>query len=288
VKLQRLIAGWSIFLLGFLTCSVLGAQPPAANADPTLEEFMKKWKIYRPFQIPTQRSERPLLVAALARDPAGPWFDYLQLLAFETTFQLRQKQGPERRSLAADLLPLVRQGEEVLSRAAAESADNSALSQKLIGLQGTFNILSLEAGENLGGVRTNAQRLLAQAGDTNHWNYGNVIYEANSLLGRVAVREGAFAEARRCLRAAGRTPGSPQLGSFGPNLALARELLEQGGPEDRETVLAFLEDLKNLWPDPATIKEANRRQVAADHRQELEAWRGEIGGGKIPDSRPWR
>ena len=40
------------------------------------------------------------------------------------------------------------------------------------------------------------------------------------------------------LLAVGRTPGSPQLNSFGPNMALAAELLQK---EVRDTVLQYFE-----------------------------------------------
>jgi hypothetical protein len=48
------------------------------------------------------------------------------------------------------------------------------------------------------------------------------------VLGRVAVRDGDLETAERELLLAGNTPGSPQLNSFGPNMSLAKDLLEQG------------------------------------------------------------
>jgi hypothetical protein len=148
--------------------------------------------------------------------------------------------------------------------------------------------LSLEAGQDLPTRKVEAQRLLASAKDTNNWNYGNVVFEANETLGRVAVKEGNFAEARRCLCAAGKIPGSPQLNSFGPDFVLAHELLAHGAKEDREAVLGFLEDIRRLWGDPATRPEANSRRVAEDHLKELDWWCQEIRDGKIPDDPKWR
>ena len=46
--------------------------------------------------------------------------------------------------------------------------------------------------------------------------------------------------------AAGATPGSPQLDSFGPNMTLAKELLEKGQPD---VVLHYFALCKNFWED---------------------------------------
>ena len=60
------------------------------------------------------------------------------------------------------------------------------------------------------------------------------------------------------------TPGSPQLNSFGPNLTLAKELLERGqGP----VVLEFFARCKNFWKMD---------------RGKLDEWSATIRGGGIP------
>lgn len=64
--------------------------------------------------------------------------------------------------------------------------------------------------------------------DTAGWNSGNRIHHGNLILGRIALTQGDVAEAKTRLLAAGKTPGSPQLNSFGPNMMLAKELLELG------------------------------------------------------------
>jgi hypothetical protein len=79
---------------------------------------------------------------------------------------------------------------------------------------------------------------------SNNWNYGNAIYYGHFILGRVALRDGNTNEAARQLLAAGDTPGSPQLNSFGPNLTLAKDLLAQG---EAQTVLAYLAECKTFW-----------------------------------------
>lgn len=76
------------------------------------------------------------------------------------------------------------------------------------------------------------------------WNYGNAIHDGHMVLGRVAVAHGDLATARRELLLAGSTPGSPQLDSFGPNMALANDLLRAG---ERDTVFRYFDECERFW-----------------------------------------
>ena len=76
------------------------------------------------------------------------------------------------------------------------------------------------------------------------WNYGNAIHVGHMFLGLVAAKRGDLAQARQQLLDAGHTPGSPQLDSFGPNMALALELLRHG---DRDTVLEYFALCRAFW-----------------------------------------
>ena len=51
-------------------------------------------------------------------------------------------------------------------------------------------------------------------------------------------------EAKRRLIAAGETAGSPQLDSFGPNMMLAKELLQKG---EKEVVLEYFSLCSKYW-----------------------------------------
>jgi hypothetical protein len=76
------------------------------------------------------------------------------------------------------------------------------------------------------------------------WNYGNAIHDGHMVLGRAALREGAIEQAKQELLLAGSTPGSPQLDSFGPNMSLARDMLEAG---HSETVIEYYALCGEFW-----------------------------------------
>jgi len=104
----------------------------------------------------------------------------------------------------------------------------------------------------------------AQSADGN-WNYGNAIHKGNIALGRVALRRGDVTAAKQHLLAAGDTPGSPNLDSFGPNMTLAKELLEKG---ERDAVIAYLRACAKFWKMGGS---------------ELQTWIATIKRGGTPD-----
>jgi RNA polymerase sigma factor (sigma-70 family) len=123
--------------------------------------------------------------------------------------------------------------------------------------------MALDAGE-LEKARTYAASLLQQAGTPQAgWNYGDAIYRGNLVLGRIALRSGNLAEAEQYLLAAGQTTGSPKLDSFGPNMTLAKELLEQG---QKDAVLQYFQLCGRFWKS-----------------DKLAAWTQQINQGVMPD-----
>ena len=96
-----------------------------------------------------------------------------------------------------------------------------------------------------------------------NWNYGNAIQDYNLVLGTIALGSGDVESSKRFLLASGRTPGSPQLNSFGPNMSLAKALLIVG---ERRTVISYCDLCRTFWP-----------------RNELSTWRKEVEAGRIPE-----
>lgn len=77
-----------------------------------------------------------------------------------------------------------------------------------------------------------------------NWNYGNAIHYSNRILGLISLKKGNTDKAVNHLLEAGKSTGSPQLNSFGPNLDLANELLKLG---KNDAVKTYLRNIKNFW-----------------------------------------
>lgn len=85
------------------------------------------------------------------------------------------------------------------------------------------------------------------------------------MLGRIALKEGKTEEAKQHLIAAGKSPGSPTMDTFGPNMSLARDLLKMG---ERDVVLQYFELCRAFWKDDFG---------------KLNEWSRDVKAGKIPD-----
>jgi hypothetical protein len=110
-----------------------------------------------------------------------------------------------------------------------------------------------------------AQDLLGQ-GTAQHALDGQYVHDAHIVLGRVALRRKNIDEAKRQLLQAGKTTGGGTLTSFGPNMSLAKELVEHG---ERDTVVSYLEECQKFWPNPR-----------------LTAWIRTIQSGGMPEFGP--
>lgn len=98
---------------------------------------------------------------------------------------------------------------------------------------------------------------------TNPKDMGDLHHHANLVLGRIALIEGDAEQASDHLLAAANVQGSPVLGSFGPNMRLAQELLELG---HRDIVLEYLTRCAEFWSSP-----------------KLDLWAVQIRSGQPPD-----
>lgn len=75
---------------------------------------------------------------------------------------------------------------------------------------------------------------------------GTATFDANTLLGLVALRQGSVSQARQYLLESAKTPVVREFGPFGPDFTLARELLAKG---EQDAVLEFLTGCKQIWQE---------------------------------------
>ena len=91
---------------------------------------------------------------------------------------------------------------------------------------------------------------------------GDLMHMGNTILGRIALIEGNVAQAKAHLLESGKAPTSPVLGSFGPSMELAAELIKEG---ERQVVLDYLDLCAVFWDG-----------------DQLPTWRAAIEDGRTP------
>jgi tetratricopeptide (TPR) repeat protein len=155
--------------------------------------------------------------------------------------------------------------------------------QIILQMQNPMALAAMESGE-LSLSKQIAEEMLTHNKDPNSWNYGNVISQANTVLGRVALRENDLEKAKDYLIRSGKTPGSPQLNSFGPSFVLARELLEKG---QKETVIEYLDLIAVFWANPEKVSPPYKKGTE-EKALLLTKWKQEIRDGRIPTDRQWQ
>jgi hypothetical protein len=84
------------------------------------------------------------------------------------------------------------------------------------------------------------------------------------VLGMIALRKGDVPQAKRDLAESANIEGSPTLDSFGPNMLLAKALLERG---EHEAVLEYFESCRSFWTMGA---------------KQLDAWAATVRSGGVP------
>ena len=96
----------------------------------------------------------------------------------------------------------------------------------------------------------------------------DAIHYGNIVLGRIALRSGDIAAASAYLLKSAAIRGSPHLQTFGPNMMLAKELLEKG---ERQSVLEYFDLCGKFWSlDDGKLKQ----------------WNSAVLSGKTPDFGP--
>jgi len=177
-------------------------------------------------------------------------YDALKAVAMASDFKGEVKQAPTRPSQSA-------RAKAVLEKAKSEQERFYALGSAA---KEAFN------NGNYADAKKFAGELAALAPQyPKDWNYGNAIHDSNVVLGRLALREGDVAAAKARLIAAAQSKGSPQMNSFGPNVSLAKDLLEKG---EKEAVIDYLNACKKFWK--------------MDYGK-LDDWIALVKAGRVPD-----
>jgi len=184
-----------------------------------------------------------------ALEPNNPdWPDALGEL-----YNLQSNNGPDKSQQAAAALTQY-------ERAFALTTNDTRKSYLLDDLATT----AFDAGDTNKAETYAQQALKSAASGKKDWNTGNAIHHGNLILGRIALQAGDIEQAKHFLLEAGKTPGSPQLESFGPNMSLAKELLEKG---QKDVVLEYFTLCAKFW----------------QHQTELDTWATTVKQGGIPN-----
>jgi serine/threonine-protein kinase len=215
------------------------------------------------------------------RPGAHLWALDIQTLFAGDQFTGKSLQGKQRVAHFKHALEYLQETYD-LTVEALKKAPNEMLQQVLPDLQIDLAHAALEANETEL-AKQHATETLQKNTDETSDHYGNVIHNANQILGRCALREGKLADAKAYLLKAGATPGSPQLNSFGPQMQLARELLEKG---EKETVLQYLDLVSKFWASD-NEESAPGKQISEEHAALIAGWKREIAEGKIPTATQW-
>ena len=140
---------------------------------------------------------------------------------------------------------------------AAEVAESDMERTSLLGQLATAAFLA----ERYDDARAHAAAVLQS--EPGPFSRESAIHKANIILGRLALVEDDVALASYHLLEAGKVEGSAPLGSFGPNMSLAAELLERG---EKDVVLEYFELCSKFWPS-----------------DKLADWTALVEGGRMPD-----
>ncbi len=210
-----------------------------------------------------------LLRSAQTREPDNPaWHEALAQL-----FTLAANHGPtaRRSERARQCLVELEMAEQLRAFHSAQPADEES---RELGLLSRVHTLpnraraALAAGEfELARQLAEECLALATSGQLDEFprNDGNAIHYGHLVLGRVALERGDLEGAKRHLIESGKTEGSPNLGSFGPNMSLAKQLLEQG---ERAIVLEYLDLCGAFW-ERGSDRLADWKEAIADGRTPL-------------------
>lgn len=188
-----------------------------------------------------------LLLRARALDPENPWL--ANHLGHSYVLRSSYPRGDSHDDQAAD--KALAQFDRAYELAELEVHRNSVLMGRAA---------AAFAANRYGLAKQHARAMLEAFTNTEN---GDLKHRGHTILGRIALIEGDVARAKAHLLESGNVPTSPVLGSFGPSMALASELLELN---ERQVVLDYLDLCAAFW-------DAER----------LSTWRIEVNNGTPPD-----
>lgn len=156
-----------------------------------------------------------------------------------------------------------RSSQQVLADLEQDATDRDAMDR--FHALGDLTDAAMDAGATEKAAAYANEMLAAAAQHKEDWNYGNAINDGHTTLGLLALRQGDVDKAREHLLESAQIEGSPQLNSFGPNMSLAKELLDKG---ETGAVLQYFSLCRTFWKSGAT---------------KLDAWSEAVRNGKKPD-----
>jgi hypothetical protein len=263
-----------------------GQQPPAPNAFKEGEARQEAsgnhmFEMARLAQTDRDAALK-IVFDGIQGDPLkNPWGMEVAMIYKTDERRAQTLKGEERTKHFAQWRDYLLRAQTLLQNALQKHPGNASLTYGISSVNEALAAASLGAGDGAKAKEIALQQLAANT-NTTDWNYGNVIHNANSTLGRAALREGDKKAAAEFLKKAGATPGSPQLNSFGPDWILAREMIEAG---ETQAVLDYLDLVEKFWVSRKNPK-SPAAKLADSHQQKLDQWRAEVREGKLPDFRP--
>jgi tetratricopeptide (TPR) repeat protein len=127
---------------------------------------------------------------------------------------------------------------------------------------------AFEAGEEAKAAAWSEEMLSMAETPEEGRDYADEIHYGNTVLGRIALQHGDVDGAAAHLVRAAAIMGNPHLDTFGPNMMLAKELLEKG---DSKPVLTYFQSCGKFWKSDDG---------------KLAKWRSDVIAGKTPDFGP--
>jgi len=204
------------------------------TAATTLFQYGMMLPMYagRELKTETRNLSESALLTARKLQPENPmWLEGLS--DFYRSMAAIAKTTEEKSALAARSLPAL---EQYLSWI-PEGDDNLLLYTQ-------YARAAYTADEKQKAMAAATELLKLAAKNPDNSAYGPAVHYGNLILGSLALHNNQLDVARASLLRAGRIPGGGTLSSFGPNMALAKEMLEQG---ETEVVLEYLELCKVFW-----------------------------------------